>query len=235
MRYEPSYRRQVFSENGGFPDTMALLQAISGNNYGSRMPKDKRGKMVSIELPIGLVIVLIAAGIIYMKTHSITLTLVLGMVALFYVMGLMAFVGLILSRTVFSTDYTETVTAKCIGISIRGMSDHFRLIKTPVFKYYYGGSNHIAFDAMWSTMHDSFPEVGQDWQIEINPDDPDDLRWQKGKKTGLFLIIWGIASILFATLLLWLTTQDEAFMETCLNEGKALQIINCMADFHIVK
>ena len=219
MRYEPNYRSQFFWDSEGRPGIEDLFNFLKTNTGGSRIPRNRLSKLINVELAIGAVAVAIACVIIYVTSKSVLLTLVLGMVSVFYAMGIAALVGLIIARTKFATNYTETVSAKCIGISISGMTDHRQLLKTPVFKYSYGGRNYIAFDGKWSNFHDAFPEIGGDWEIDVNPDDPEDIRWQPGKSTAKFIVIWGVASILFASMMMWVCTQDEDFMAACKADG----------------
>ncbi len=213
MRYEPNYSRQYFSESDSIPSPIELASSINVNGSFNKMPKDRFTSAVHAMIGIGALVLAVVAVIIYVVTKSPLLTLVMSMAAVFFIMGILAFVGLALSRTKFAKSYTETVPAKCIGISIRGVTDHMRLIKTPVFKYAYGGKDYIAIDGKWANFHDAFPEIGGDWEIEVNPDDPEDIRWQQGRSTAKFVIIWGIASIIFASGMLWLCFQDEDFMK----------------------
>ena len=220
MRYEPSYQRQLFWDSEGAPGLSDVIDAMSGriNNFGNKIPSTKKNAMVTY-LAFGTFAVgLLAAIITYIARKSVLLTMIVGLVSVFYAMGAAALIGLVISRTFFSRKCTEPVNAKCIGISIRGRSEHGKLIKAPVFKYAYGGRNYLAVDGRWTNFYKEFPKIGEDWEIKVDPDDPEEIEWTESKSTSIFIVLWGVGSIIMASLILWMCLQDKNFMEAALNE-----------------
>lgn len=215
MRYDPNYDNQFFWDRSNRPGLLDLANMVKTNIGGTNSPRDKRSRKISVDLAVGAIAVAVTCVIIYATSRSALFTLVIGVVAVFYAMGIGMLVELLLSRTIYSRNYTETVSAKCIGISIHGETENGQLIKTPVFEYSFGGRNYIAFDGKWSNFRDNFPEIGGDWEIELDPDNPEDIRWQPDKSFSKFAAIWGIAAILFASMVLWSTLHDEDFMAAC--------------------
>ena len=74
---------------------------------------------------------------------------------------------------------TAEVNALVAGHSLEASNGH--LMRTPVFKYEYGGRKYFAYDGVCSNTG-KVPKVGEEVTIRIDPDEPSELSWSDKKQ-----------------------------------------------------
>lgn len=91
------------------------------------------------------------------------------------------------------------VTAKCVDLhnSVRpprAGSRGPRVLYCGIFTFWYEGKEYTVADALHSNI--GVPEVGQEYEIFINPDNPEQM-WRSKKKENIFTILGGVAFLFF--------------------------------------
>lgn len=224
MNYNPDYRHQMFWDTNEPINFMSVMREMSQMDRFPRekYPATKVSKVMRIEGLIGMILSVISALIAFIISKSVVLLIVVFMIAVILCLGIASIVLGVARNIIINRNVTETITAKCIGYSISGGgSKSRRVMRSPVFKYNYRGVDHVAFDGVWSNSGSRLPKVGDDFEIKIDPNDPDELVWEKNSGTNFIAIAMGVFALILAGGFIKLACSDDSFRAAIDNEAPA--------------
>ncbi len=223
MIYNPDYRRQIFWDTNDPVNFVNILRQISEmERYPrERYPTSRAGKTVKTGALICFILAVIAAVISFIISKSIILAIVVLMIGVGICLGVSSILLAFSRKIIIDGHITEKISATCIGYSLRGSGNSGRRVMgSPVFKYNYRGMDHIAFDAVWSTGSAGKPYlVGQECEIWIDPDDPDEMVWDKSNSNFFIPLVMGIFALALAGVFIFLAASDDAFKTAVEQEG----------------
>ena len=197
MLYESNYRGQVYWDS---PDRITLRdvleklnERIQYHHYVTTPPASPDLKTVGIGMLINT-LVCIAVGFIKYFLHGSGIAgFVTGFVlwfAGFAVIGLIVGYNRMIKRP---KKMTVEVNALVAGHSLEASNGH--LLRTPVFKYEYGGRKYFAYDGVYSNTG-KVPKVGEEVTIRIDPDEPSELSWSDKNNRSTFMFIGFVCAII---------------------------------------
>lgn len=228
MRYDRNYRDQFFWDSDVMPSIAdALFMAKNEMMYQRvKAPKNWRSSLIRNGMLIALIVIVISLAVLYIVTKSYLLVIVMGILSVIFAMGVLVLVLSFMTWSISRKKVTHAISARCIGLSINGMTQNGSLVKTPVFEYEYGGTKYTAFDGKWTNVKREIPEIGSSCDILIDPDEPEDMEWDTGNSVKRFLVLFGLGAIAMSILFGWITLQDEAFMSEALSQGQTTTAIS---------
>ena len=89
----------------------------------------------------------------------------------------------------------------------------------PVFEYEYEGSKITAFDNVYDNINIK-PSIGAKGTIFINPNEPEEIVWNKKNKVLPFLILAFLFAVVLSLAIFFIVLNDEDFMNEALKEAK---------------
>lgn len=123
----------------------------------------------------------------YTKSH-ITALIPAALLSVFILAGIAIITVTFLNNLLKKTRCTEIVNAVCINLNRTYDSDSGNSY-APVYKYYYGGEEHIVAEDFYTNI--DVPKIDSDVQLYINPENPEEI-YRKSFLLNLFKYGMGI-------------------------------------------
>ena len=217
MRYDSSYRDQIFWDSNSLPGIQDLIGMLKTELRVPRtkLPATRLSKLLLTVLPAALVIVALVTGLSFAFTKSPAFTIVLMLCTVMICMGIAFIVISVLNFKIFPKFCTLPVEATCIGFSVSGGhngSSASRPTRSPVFRYDINGFEYTAFDGVYEN-HAKLPSTGDKVTIMVNPDDPEEMVWNFGHDRFIFMLLGGIFGICLGIAFILISINDDAFMK----------------------
>ncbi len=231
MIYNQNYRDQFFWDQPGKPSISQLFGMVKSELSTPRVkrPSNPVTKVSLVSLGIGALIVALSALLSYALTKSILFMIIIIMVTAFIFMGASFIVIAVYNFFIYGRRCTVSTPATCIGYSISGSSNNnsggARLLRSPVFKYTYGGLEYIAFDDVYES-GGNVPPMNVETTILVDPSDPSHIKWDFSNRKAVWIIAGGAIFILMAFGLLFLCLSDDDFREAALPQTAQTQTIH---------
>ncbi len=225
MIYDPNYKNQVFWDTNDFSigEIVSKLKSeIAIEKYKTNRPASRFGKLMVIGFCVYSVLVLATLFGTFIITRSELLMLVVGLCGSFFWFGWIC-LYIAITRFVIIPKYcTLPIEATCIGYSLSGGGNSgsgggFSLC--PVFEYEYEGSKITAFDNVYDNINIK-PSIGAKGTIFINPNEPEEIVWNKKNKVLPFLILAFLFAVVLSLAIFFIVLNDEDFMNEALKEAK---------------
>ena len=206
MLYDKMYKDQLFWDNA-YELTVTDFVRRMRQEMMERMerreivypPAGKDLKTVGIGVLISVGAAAAAGGIAFAVSGSGIGGFCLGFI-LFFILMCFVVVFVMFQRLIKRPQkMTQEVNATCMGYSLTGGNNNGGFSITPVFKYFYGGREYLAYDGnyqnhSWKKM----PPIDSELTIRIDPEDPAELMWSEGNNKKMFIFCTGVTIAVLA-------------------------------------
>ena len=218
MRYNANYKNQFFWDSNNditFKQLWEMMKAefaTGGRNVTP--PRSRFSKFITIGICSVAGAALVSFGISFLVTKGAVFALVIAMLTLFIFLGIFFIALSIFGFVILPKSYTEQIEAVCVGHSISGGGGNDgagRPARCPVFEYTYKGQKYLAYDGIYDNTS-AKPMIGATVPIMIDPAAPEELMWNSPNGAMIFLSLGGLFFIVLALAMLFVTLNDDNFM-----------------------
>ena len=225
MFYDPNYKNQVFWESNDISYSQVwakLKDEIRNQAVREKAPGSRLSAFVKYGVLGMVILTLLSAVAALVITKSLLFTLVAGLCFMFFWLGwLCLFIGIV-GFVILPKRYSVPVEAACIGYSISGIGGSNEggggIPVCPVFEYEFGGNRFTAYDGVYENINRK-PGIGTKTEILIDPEQPEELRWNRSNKNAVFFFLaFGFAVALSSAIFL-IVLNDDNFMNEALGRA----------------